>query len=131
MWVQCGSFRSFNPQLPNIKMIDQINKRWEALGAYLEKQFDVDPHVASALYLIAIQEAGAGFVKYPRTRKYEMINEAARLVLSYTGYYIPGEIEGEATLVRNPDIPTYSRMQEDFKLKEGILIYFEKQGLFF
>lgn len=112
-------------------MIDQINKRWEALGEYLEKQFDAEPHVAAALYLIAIQEEGRGFEKHSRERKYEMINEAARLVLSYTGYYIPGEIEGISTLVRNPNIPTFSRMQEDYKLKEGILIYFEKQGLFF
>jgi hypothetical protein len=74
------------------KEVAALGERWELLMGILEKEFGRRPNMEALLFLIGVQEIGAGKQTYTKEEKQDLMHIAMCALLSRAGYY---ELEGK------------------------------------
>jgi hypothetical protein len=103
-----------------------INSKWRYLQAKLSTQFGADIDTVNTLYLIGIQESGAGFDKYSKDEKTSLITIGNNKVMSYFGYYRQAGTEenGWPAYKQIESTENLSQEKKDVLIMEGIIRYF-------
>jgi len=74
------------------KEVAALGERWELLMGILEKEFGRRPNMEALLFLIGVQEIGAGKQTYTKEEKQDLMHIAMCALLSRAGYF---ELEGK------------------------------------
>ena len=110
-----------------IKELQELKAKWEALTAKLSDQFGEPPDLQAVIFLIGVQELGKGPQKFSKDEKQDLMHIATCKLLSQFGYY---ELEGADQdgwphwkLIR--PLPPLSMKEQDLLLKQAVLFYFD------
>ncbi|MFZ6664394.1 hypothetical protein [Peijinzhouia sedimentorum] len=108
----------------------ETERKWVRLLKHLEEQIGKRPKDLNAvLFLIGVQELGAGTRTFSKEEKQDLMHIAICKVLSYSGFY---ELEGldkegwphwKAVKI----LPRFDLLEQEKLLKMHILEYFEKE----
>lgn len=112
-------------------MKDDIQIRWWKLEEKLIERFGKKPDLESILFLIGIQEFGDIRPKFTKEQKQDLMHIAVCSLLSDSGYY---EIErydadGWPHFKQLKALPEYNMIEQEFFIKDHVLLYFDKNGL--
>ena len=112
-------------------MKDDIQIRWWKLEEKLIERFGKKPDLESILFLIGIQEFGDIRPKFTKEQKQDLMHIAVCSLLSESGYY---EIEaydedGWPHFKQLKALPEYNMIEQEFFIKDHVLLYFDKNGL--
>ncbi len=102
---------------------------WESLVSLLEERIGQRPaDVADILFLIGIQELGAGPQSFKKQEKEQLIHIGLCRVLSYSGFYkfTAYNAEGWPEWEKAEKIPRMSVQEQEMLIKENILVYFSE-----
>lgn len=110
--------------------IQKIKHKWGELLRQLNDIFGEKPDLQGLLFLIGVQELGKGPLNFSKEQKQDLMHIATCRLLSYEGYYKFTGLDNDGwpqyDLVKNP--PQMSLKEQDLKLKENVIRYFENQG---
>jgi len=83
--------------------------------------------IGAVLYLIGIQELGAGIKDFSKEEKQDLMHIAICKVLSYSGYYsLEGrDEEGWPHWKLMKDLPGFDLLEQETLIKTHIIEYFE------
>ena len=106
--------------------METSEKEWKNLINKLKSDFNKTPDVNAILYLIGIQELGAGIKDFTKEEKQDLLHIATCKILSFTGYYELEHVdeEGWPVWVNIKKLPTLSTNEQEGFLKYHILEYF-------
>lgn len=101
-------------------------KHWEKLTHRIREDFGKTPDINAILYLIGVQELGAGFKEFTKEQKQDLIHIATCKILSFSEYYkIEGvDEEGWPIWTNIKELPSLSLKEQENFLKFHILQYF-------
>jgi len=106
---------------------DELNAKWKALLAKLGEQFGEEPDLQAIIFLIGVQELGAGKRDFSKDQKMDLMHIATCKLLSKYGYYIYAGVDNDNwpqwTLVEK--LPALNVFQQERLLKEAVISYFE------
>jgi hypothetical protein len=108
-----------------------LRQKWEELKRKLADQFDEEPDLQSILFLIGVQELGAGYRKFTKDQKMDLMHIAVCKLLSYYGYYelVGLDSEGWPHWKNREKIPPLTLQQQDRLLKQAAIEYFTEIGM--
>lgn len=111
--------------------IKQTQQRWKDLLSILEKKFGIEPDLQAILFLIGVQELGAGPVEYTRFQKQDLMHIGVCRLMSQQGYYQLNHIDQEGWPHYDyiKSIPKMTLGEQDMLLRELTLMYFEESEL--
>jgi hypothetical protein len=109
---------------------EDIGVRWLKLRIKLKEHYGIKPDLDGVLFLIGIQELGAGKQEYTKEQKQDLMHIAICTILAPSGYYKLDGIDEEnwphfSIVNPVPAMPLYE--QENF-LKDHVLLYFSNLG---
>lgn len=111
-------------------LTEDLQVRWLKLRIKIKERFGIKPDMDGILFLIGIQELGAGKQDFSKEQKQDLMHIAVCTVLSPSGYYtLEGHDEDGWPHFKqqNPLPEIYLTEQENF-LKDHILLYFQNQN---
>ena len=102
-----------------------LEKKWEALIAKLEKQFDDEMSLKGILYLIGVQELNFGIKRFDREDKINVLHVATCKLLSNFGYYKFDSIDkdGWPHYIELKALQNLSEKEQQNLIKEAIISY--------
>lgn len=108
---------------------DDLQVRWLKLRIKLKECFGIKPDMDGILFLIGIQELGAGKQEFTKEEKQDLMHIAVCTVLSPGGYYI---LEGHDEqrwphFKQLKPLPDFILTEQENFLKDHILLYFQNQ----
>lgn len=108
---------------------DDLQVRWLKLRIKLKEQFGIKPDMDGVLFLIGIQELGAGPQEFTKEQKQDLMHIAVCTVLSLSGYYAAEghDEEGWPHFKQLKPLPGYVMIEQENFLKDHILLYFQNQ----
>jgi hypothetical protein len=111
----------------NVK--DDLQQRWWNLEAKLVEKFGKKPDTEAILFLIGLQETGFLVEKISKEQKQDLMHVAVCKVLSSSGYYSLDLIDeqGWPHFSQLKELPKYELIEQEYFLKDHILLYFEQQ----
>jgi hypothetical protein len=111
--------------------IDELIASWKALKAALKPKFGDDIDMQAILFLIGMQELGAGPKKLEKAEKVDIMHVAICTLLEPLGYYIyKGRDEDNWPHWENTgQMPHMTSMQQNRFMQIRIIEYFRRQGL--
>jgi len=112
----------------------KLKMQWEDLVVKISNKFgggekmDVD----SITYLIGVQELGKGFQKYKKDEKINIMHIAICTLLEPFGFYALDyfDEDGWPHYKVLDELPFLKPGEQSVLMKEAIVMYFEKKGLF-
>ena len=112
----------------------KLKMQWEDLVEKISNKFgggekmDVD----SITYLIGVQELGKGFQKYKKDEKINIMHIAICTLLEPFGFYAFDyfDEDGWPHYKVLDELPFLKPGEQSVLMKEAIVMYFEKKGLF-
>jgi hypothetical protein len=107
---------------------DDIQVRWLKLRIKLKDKYDIKPEMDGVLFLIGVQELGAGHQKYTKEQKQDLMHIAVCTVLSASGYYsLEGyDDEGWPHFKQLKALPEYNLIEQENFLRDHVLMYFDE-----
>lgn len=108
----------------------ETERKWVKLMKHLEGQIGKRPKDLNAvLFLIGVQELGAGTRTFSKEEKQDLMHIAVCKVLSYSGFYaLEGlDEEGWPHWKAAKILPRFDLLEQEKLLKMHILEYFEKE----
>jgi hypothetical protein len=107
---------------------DDLQQRWWNMEAKLVERFDKKPDLETILFLIGIQEFGQIREKFTKEQKQDLMHVAICSLLSQSGYYeLDGtDKDGWPHFKQLKAMPVMDTIQQEYFLKDHILLYFEK-----
>jgi len=113
---------------------NNLKMQWEEIVEKVSDKFgggeklDVD----SITYLIGIQELGKGFQKYKKEEKINIMHIAICTLLEPFGFYAFDyfDEEGWPHYKILDELPFLKPGEQSILMKEAIVMYFEKKGIF-
>ena len=112
------------------KVDPELEINWGKLLNRVEKLIGKRPQdVNGMLYLIGVQELGAGFKEFSKEAKQDLMHIAVCKILSYSGFYkLEGhDEEGWPHWVAKKPLPHFDLHEQEKLLKLHIIEYFEKE----
>lgn len=109
-------------------MIYSVEKQFKNLVKHLEKDFghDIDSH--GVLYILGVQILGAGYQKFTKEQKTDLMHIALCTVLEPYGYYKFKELDAQNwphfDLVK--ELPKLGQREQQMLVKEAIIEYIIK-----
>lgn len=102
-----------------------LEKKWEALIAKLEKQFDDEMSLKGILYLIGVQELNFGIKRFDREEKINVLHVATCKLLSNYGYYKFDSIDNDGWphYIELKALQNLSEKEQQNLIKEAIISY--------
>lgn len=109
---------------------DELPIRWLKLRIRLKERFGIKPDLDGVLFLIGIQELGAGKQDYTKEEKQDLMHIAVCTVLSPSGYYAleGNDADGWPHFIQLKPLPAYTGIEQENFLKDHILLYFQNQN---
>jgi len=107
---------------------DDLQVRWLQLRIKLRAHFAIKPELDGILFLIGVQELGAGHQEYTKEQKQDLMHIAVCTVLSASGYYaLEGyDEEGWPHFQQLKELPSFNLIEQENFLKDHILLYFQQ-----
>jgi hypothetical protein len=107
---------------------DDIQVRWLKLRIKLKQRYDIKPEMDGILFLIGVQELGAGHQKYTKEQKQDLMHIAVCTILAQSGYYaIEGyDDEGWPHFKQLKPLPEYNVFEQENFLRDHVLLYFDQ-----
>jgi hypothetical protein len=111
------------------RITDDLQVRWLKLRIKLKETFGIKPDLDGILFLIGIQELGAGKQDYSKEQKQDLMHIAVCTVLAQSGYYAPEgrDEEGWPHFKQLKPLPPFILTEQENFLKDHILLYFQQQ----
>lgn len=111
--------------------LQEIKRRWDLLTTHLSVQFGEKPDLQTVLFLVGVQELGAGYKKYSKNEKQDLMHIAVCRILSVYGFYRLEGLDEDGWPHWLPDqkMPHLTLAQQDQLLKQGVIQYFEESGM--
>lgn len=112
------------------KLQEDLQVRWLKLRIKLKESFGIKPDMDGVLFLIGIQELGAGKQEYTKEQKQDLMHIAVCTILAQSGYY---ELEGHDDenwphFKPVKPLPELHLLEQENFLKDHVLLYFQAQG---
>ena len=109
---------------------DDLQIRWLKLRIKLKEQFGIKPDMDGVLFLIGIQELGAGKQDFTKEEKQDLMHIAVCTVLSQSGYYAleGNDADGWPHFKQLKALPGFIMIEQENFLKDHILLYFQNQN---
>jgi hypothetical protein len=106
---------------------DDLQVRWLKLRIKLKENFGIKPDMDGILFLIGVQELGAGKQLYSKEQKQDLMHIAICSILSPSGYYIMEGLdeEGWPHFKQLKSLPVFNMVEQENFLKDHVLLYFE------
>ena len=106
---------------------DDIQIRWLQLRIKLKEKFGIKPEMDGILFLIGVQELGAGIQEYTKEQKQDLMHIAVCTVLSQSGYYILEgyDDEGWPHFKQLKPLPEFNLIEQENFLRDHVLLYFD------
>jgi hypothetical protein len=110
---------------------DDLQARWWNLEAKLAERFGKKPDVEAILFLIGVQEFGEIRKKFSKEQKQDLMHIAICNLLVPSGYYEMENVdeEGWPHFKQLKALPVMNMFEQEYFLKDHILLYFEKSGV--
>ena len=110
-------------------MNDDLQTRWWTFEAELVERFGKKPDMETLLYLIGLQETQIFKDKFEKEEKQDLMHVAVCTLLAPSGFYIleGHDEEGWPHFKQLKPLPEFQLMEQEFFLKDHILLYFEQQ----
>lgn len=107
---------------------EDLQIRWLKLRILLKEKFGIKPDMDGVLFLIGVQELGAGKQVYTKEQKQDLMHIAVCTLLSQSGYYsISGyDDEGWPHFTQLKPLPEFNMIEQENFLKDHVLLYFEQ-----
>lgn len=108
-----------------------LELRWKAVLAHLEQTFGEEIDLEAILFLIGVQELGAGYGRFKKDEKLDLIHIGICTVLEPYGYYrfSHRDSEGWPHYETIRKLPYLKADEQKMWMKRAIIEYFEAQGV--
>jgi len=110
---------------------EELELKWQKLLANLSKNFGPDIGLEGILFLIGIQELGKGAVKLNKDQKLDVMHIAICRLLAPYGYYKYKGLDedGWPHYERTERLPYLNAEQQNYLMREAIILYFEQENM--
>lgn len=107
---------------------DDIQIRWLKLRIKLKELYDIKPEMDGILFLIGVQELGAGHQIYTKEQKQDLMHIAVCTILSQSGFYINEgyDEEGWPHFKQLKVLPEFNMIEQENFLRDHVLLYFDQ-----
>ena len=97
----------------------------------LKENFGIKPDMDGVLFLIGVQELGAGKQVFTKEQKQDLMHIAICTILAQSGYYrFDGhDAEGWPHFSLVKPLPGFNLFEQENFLKDHALLYFSAQGV--
>ncbi|MGB8194104.1 MAG: hypothetical protein WCF67_19385 [Chitinophagaceae bacterium] len=111
-----------------MQLKDDLQARWWKLEEKLIDRFGKKPDMEAVLFLIGIQEFGQIKAKFSKEQKQDLMHLAVCSLLAQSGYYEfdHTDEEGWPHFRQLKPLPVMDMIQQEYFLKDHILLYFDK-----
>jgi hypothetical protein len=109
----------------------EFEKRWKATISRLEAQFGEEIDLEAILFLIGVQELGAGLRRFKKDEKLDLMHIGICTVLSPYGYYkfTHHDEDGWPHFELQEKLPFLSDGEQKLLMRKAVVEYFEAEGL--
>lgn len=109
----------------------EFETRWRTLIKRLESQFGEEIDLEAILFLIGVQELGAGARRYKKDEKLDLMHIGICSVLAPYGYYTfsHNDDEGWPHFDTKNKLPFLSDAEQKTLMRKAVVEYFEAEGL--
>jgi hypothetical protein len=106
---------------------EDVQIRWLKLRIQLKEKYGIKPEMDGILFLIGVQELGAGHQEYTKEQKQDLMHIAVCTVLLPSGYYVHEgyDDEGWPHFKQMKPLPVLHLMEQENFLRDHVLLYFE------
>jgi hypothetical protein len=107
---------------------EDIQIRWLKLRIMLKEKYGIKPEMDGVLFLIGVQELGAGHQRYTKEQKQDLMHIAVCTILMPSGYYIRAgfDEEGWPHFTQVKPLPQLDFMEQENFLRDHVLLYFDQ-----
>lgn len=107
---------------------EDLQIRWLKLRIALKDKYGIKPEMDGILFLIGVQELGAGKQTYTKEQKQDLMHIAVCTVLSASGYYLleGHDEEGWPHFRLAKPLPELGLVEQENFLKDHVLLYFDQ-----
>jgi hypothetical protein len=107
---------------------EDVQIRWLKLRIKLKEKYGIKPEMDGILFLIGVQELGAGHQAYTKEQKQDLMHIAVCTILVPSGYYaLEGyDEEGWPHFVQLKPLPQFNLMEQENFLRDHVLMYFDE-----
>lgn len=105
-----------------------FDPKWIKMLERLKNQFGKKPNLEAILFLIGINELGAGSKKFTKEQKQDLMHIAVCKLLSYEGlYFVNGyDKDGWPRWEITSRLPHLTNAEQEILLKKNIIRYFDE-----
>jgi hypothetical protein len=109
---------------------EDLQIRWLKLRIKIKEKYGIKPEMDGILFLIGIQELGAGKQDFGKEQKQDLMHIAVCTVLAQSGYYLLEGLdeEGWPHFRQLKTVPEFSPIEQENFLKDHVLLYFQQLG---
>jgi hypothetical protein len=109
----------------------EFELRWKATISRLENQFGEEIDLEAILFLIGVQELGAGARRFKKDEKLDLIHIGICTVLSPYGYYSFShhDDDGWPHFSLEKKLPYLSDSEQKLLMRKAVVEYFEAEGI--
>ena len=105
---------------------EDLQVRWLKLRIRLKEDFGIKPDMNGVLFLIGVQELGAGKQEFDKEQKQDLMHIAICTLLAQSGYYVLSgrDDDGWPHFTQLKPLPPFNLMEQENFLKDHVLLYF-------
>lgn len=109
-----------------------VEIKFQELVKFLETKFGEGLDSQAILFLIGVHELGQGYKKFSKQEKTELLHVAVCTILEPYGFYefIGKDDDKWPHFELKKQLPHLEERQQQHLIKEAIINYFEKEGLY-
>lgn len=109
---------------------EDLQIRWLKLRIRLKENYGIKPEMDGILFLIGIQELGAGKQDFTKEQKQDLMHIAVCTILAQSGYYMfdGRDEDGWPHFTLLKPLPEFNMIEQENFLKDHILLYFQSVG---
>ncbi len=106
---------------------DDLQIRWLKLRIKLKDKYGIKPEMDGILFLIGVQELGAGKQQFDKEQKQDLMHIAVCTVLAQSGFYKNDgrDEEGWPHFTQLQPLPVLNIYEQENFLKDHVLLYFD------
>lgn len=110
---------------------EDLQIRWLKLRIKLKENFGIKPDMDGVLFLIGVNELGAGKQTFTKEQKQDLMHIAVCTLLAQSGYYVNEGRDGDGWphFKQLQPLPIFNMIEQENFLKDHVLLYFQTQKL--
>lgn len=109
---------------------EDLQIRWLKLRIKIKEKYGIKPEMDGILFLIGLQELGAGKQDFSKEEKQDLMHIAVCTILAQSGYYIleGHDEQGWPHFRQLKPVPELQAFEQENFLKDHVLLYFQELG---